>query len=215
MKKAIENNAKVLAIFAVACTAMVSLVSLGTKDRIERQQQKQLLDTLHQVIAKEQSNNDLYNDCQLISDADLLGSEQMQTAYVARVNDSATTVALTTIAPNGYNGNIELLVAINIDGSLSGVRVLKHKETPGLGDKIETRKDDWILDFNGRFYTEDNALTWAVKKDGGSFDQFTGATITPRAVVQAVKNAQIYFAKHKQQLLSVQPSCHGEINDPA
>ncbi|MDN3652194.1 electron transport complex subunit RsxG [Thalassotalea ponticola] len=215
MKKQIEHNAKILAIFAIACTAMVSLVSLATKDTIARQQQKQLLDTLHQVIAEDKANNDLYNDCKLINDQELLGSNQWQTAYVARLDNQPTAVALTTIAPNGYNGNIELIVAINIDGSISGVRVLGHQETPGLGDKIELRKDNWILTFDGRFYHDDNDLTWAVKKDGGVFDQFTGATITPRAVVQAVKNAQIYFAKHKQELISVQASCHGDNDDTA
>jgi electron transport complex protein RnfG len=93
-----------------------------------------------------------------------------------------------TIAPNGYSGNIYILVGVLPNGHISGVRVLKHRETPGLGDKIELRKADWILSFNGKNLTEDNAERWAVKRDRGEFDQFTGATITPRAVVGAVRN---------------------------
>ena len=88
------------------------------------------------------------------------------------------------MAPDGYNGNIELLIAINVDGSVSGVRTLLHKETPGLGDKIELRKGPWIKTFSGKKVLDDNDNRWAVVKDGGMFDQFTGATITPRAVVK-------------------------------
>ncbi|WP_371185830.1 electron transport complex subunit RsxG [Thalassotalea maritima] len=215
MKLAIQHNAKILALFAVACTAMVSLIYLLTKDTIARQQQLQLLDTLHQVIAPQRLNNDLYLDCQIISDSDLLGSALPQKAYVARWDEQAVAVAMTTVAPNGYNGNIEILVAINIDSSISGVRVLKHNETPGLGDKIELRKDDWILDFDGKTLTDSNQMMWTVKKDGGQFDQFTGATITPRAVVQAVTKAHLFWQQNQQQMLNSPQNCLGADDDRA
>lgn len=213
MKTAIQQNAKVLAMFAVACTAIVGIVNYLTKDTIARQEEQQLLDTLHQVIAPERLNNDLYQDCQFITDNDLLGSNNPQTAYVARMDNIPVAVAITSIAPDGYNGNINLLVAINIDGTLSGVRVLKHKETPGLGDKIETRKADWVYSFDGKFIDGEKDLRWAVKKDGGMFDQFTGATITPRAVVKAVQNTLFYFNAHKNNIVNNTISCRELNND--
>ncbi|OUS30834.1 electron transport complex subunit RsxG [Thalassotalea sp. 42_200_T64] len=210
MKVAIQNNAKVLALFAVACTAVVSLVNLLTKDSIARQEQQQLLATLHQVIAPERINNDLYQDCQFIKDVEFLGSNKSQTAYIARMDHMPVAVAITSVAPDGYNGNIQLLVAINVDGTLSGVRVLKHKETPGLGDKIETRKGEWVYNFDDKYIIDDKDSRWAVKKDGGMFDQFTGATITPRAVVKAVKNTMIYFNQHQKDIITNTTSCRGQ-----
>ncbi|WOH38079.1 electron transport complex subunit RsxG [Thalassotalea fonticola] len=213
MKLAIQKNATVLAMFAIACTAIVGIVHYLTKDTIARQEEQQLLDTLHQVIAPERLNNDMYHDCQFITDHDLLGSTSPQTAYVARMDNIPVAVAVTAIAPDGYNGSINLLVAINVDGTLSGVRVLKHKETPGLGDKIETRKADWIYSFDGKFIDGEKDLRWAVKKDGGMFDQFTGATITPRAVVKAVQNTLFYFNAHKSDIVSNTSSCREISND--
>ncbi|WP_371373193.1 electron transport complex subunit RsxG [Thalassotalea aquiviva] len=209
MKQAIEKNTKVLALFAIACTTMVSLVSWLTKDTIIEQQELQLLNTLHQVIPPERLDNNLSQDCQFISDAELLGSKEPHIAYLARKDNLPVAVALTTTAPDGYNGRIEVLVAINVDGTVNGVRILNHQETPGLGDKIEIRKDDWVYSFEGKTIAGPEDSRWAVKKDGGVFDQFTGATITPRAVVKAVKNALVFFEKNKTSLLANTESCRG------
>lgn len=213
MKVAVQNNAKVLALFAIACTALVSVVNWLTKDTIIRQQQQQLLSTLYDVIPAERLNNDLYHDCQVIAGNDYLGGGDEQMAYIARMDNMPVAVAITSAAPDGYNGKIKLIVALNVDGSVSGVRVLKHQETPGLGDKIETRKNDWIYGFNGKTVETENDLRWAVKKDAGMFDQFTGATITPRAVVKAVKNTSLYFNKNKDSILSAQTSTCRDNND--
>jgi electron transport complex protein RnfG len=209
---AISKNSKILAIFAVACTAIVSLVFELTKDTIKAQEQKQLLNTLHSIISPDRHNNDIAKDC-IKATNEALGSNKIQTAYIARSNEKIVAVALTTVAPDGYNGNIELIVAINIDGTISGVRALKHQETPGLGDKIETRKSQWILGFSGKTVTDENNNQWAVAKDGGMFDQFTGATITPRAVVKAIKRTVLYFNNNKQMLLSRPNACAAEITD--
>ncbi len=214
MKQAISNNARTLALFAIGCTALVSGVHWLTKDTIKNQEELQLLKTLHQVIDQNRFNNNLTQDCKFITDSQLLGSNEQQTAYIARLDEQATTVAITSVAPDGYNGKIKLLVALNVDGSLSGVRVINHQETPGLGDKIEIRKSDWIEDFVGKTVSEDNESRWAVKKDGGMFDQFTGATITPRAVVKAVKNTSLFFEKNQDTLLTNSGSCRGN-NDGA
>lgn len=215
---AISKNAKILALFAIVCTAIVGLVHLLTKDEIQRQQQKQLLARLNSIIAVDSYNNDIYQDCFLLSPSALntnpsqkgaqKGTQKAaQKVYRARLNDSAVAAAITTIAPNGYNGNIELLVAIKTDGSVSGVRTLKHNETPGLGDKIELRKSTWIESFNGKKLLDDNDSRWQVVKDGGVFDQFTGATITPRAVVGAVRKTLSYFNRHQAQIFSAPSNC--------
>ena len=130
-----------------------------------------------------------------------------QTAYIARKNGRAIAMAITSTAPDGYNGNIELIIAVNIDGSISGVRVLKHQETPGLGDKIERRKSAWITSFNDKTLLSEKDSRWAVAKDGGMFDQFTGATITPRAVVKAVKKAALYLTTNQEAILMLPNSC--------
>lgn len=199
MRKAIQKNAIVLALFAIVCTATVGLVHWFTKDTIAKQQQQQLVDQLSQVVPADTHNNDIANDCFTITSSEL-GSALPQSAYVATKNGTPVGMAITSTAPDGYNGNINLLVGINTSGKVTGVRVLSHKETPGLGDKIELRKANWVLDFNDKESKEESDPRWNVKKDGGIFDQFTGATITPRAVVKAVYKTLNYFNTHSSDL---------------
>lgn len=206
MKTAIQNNGKILALFAVACTAFVGLTYELTKSKIAQQEQRQLLSTLHSIIDKNAHDNDMSKHCVSVTN-EALGSNEPQLVYLATNNEQPVAAAITTTAPDGYNGNIQLIVAVNIDGSLSGVRVLKHKETPGLGDKIETRKSDWVYSFNNKKYEDILEPRWAVKKDGGTFDQFTGATITPRAIVKAVKLTSMYFMKEKDVIFSMPNQC--------
>jgi len=200
----IQKNSQILAIFAIVCTAIVGLVNELTKDEIKAQEQLQLLTTLHSIIEPSRYNNDITQDCVSLS-SPLLGNsatdKDIQTAYIARQDNQAVAIAMTSTAPDGYNGNIELIIAINMDNSVSGVRVLKHQETPGLGDKVELRKSNWINSFTGEKLLSENDNRWAVTKDNGIFDQFTGATITPRAVVKAVKKTLLYFKENKHSLL--------------
>jgi len=121
---------------------------------------------------------------------------------ISPLNGKPVAVLATPVAPDGYSGSIKLLVGVYADGTLAGVRVLAHKETPGLGDAIEATRSDWILTFEGKSLNNPPPKAWAVKKDGGAFDQFTGATITPRAVVKAARQFLIYFQQHKEQLLA-------------
>ncbi|WP_440874028.1 electron transport complex subunit RsxG [Thalassotalea sp. PLHSN55] len=204
MKIAIEKNARILGLFAIACTAVVGVVNLLTKDRIEIQKQQYLLNTLNEIIAPQSYDNDLYQDCVLYDDE----NQHLQTAYLARNNNQGIAAALTATAPDGYNGNIEIIVAVQNDNTVSGVRVLEHKETPGLGDKIEPEKSDWILVFKDKQLESESDSRWNVAKDGGMFDQFTGATITPRAVVKAVKRTVLYYEQHKDDLFASTRSCH-------
>ncbi len=210
---AISKNTKILALFAVACTVAVSLVSELTKDRIKIQEQQQLLRTLHSIIEPSRYDNDIANDCIKMS-APELGSTKVKTAYIARKAGQVVAVAITSTAPQGYNGNIDFIMAINNDGSVSGVRVLKHQETPGLGDKIEIRKSDWITSFTGKRMLSEHDRRWAVSKDNGMFDQFTGATITPRAVVEGVKSTLNYFNQHKGSLIPRPNACGEALTTP-
>lgn len=203
---AITKNTKILALFAIACTLAVSLVSELTKERIKQQEQQQLLSTLHSIIDPNSYDNDIANDCIMLSSPEL-GSNDIQTAYIARMSGEVVAVAITSIAPNGYNGNINFIMAADIEGTVTGVRVLKHQETPGLGDKIEIRKSDWITKFSGKALRSEDDSRWAVVKDNGMFDQFTGATITPRAVVNGVKNTLAYFNKNKHSILTRPNAC--------
>ena len=212
MKKAISRNGIILATFAIVATLVVAVVNELTKDRIAQQAQKQLLTTLNTIIDSSTYNNDIHTACVIVNDKELLGTKENLSAYLALYDDQPVAAAIETIAPDGYNGNIKLFVAITTSGEVSGVRVLSHQETPGVGDKIEIRKNPWITSFKGQSIDNDNESQWQVKKDGGMFDQFTGATITPRAVVSAVKNTAIYFNKNQEQLFSQSTACQSELN---
>ena len=202
----VNKNSKILALFAISCTFCVGIVNLLTEDKVIEQRHKKLLTTLTSVIEPSRFDNNLALDCTIANDP-LLGSDKAQTIYLARMNDKPIAAAVTAIAPNGYNGAITLLIAVNFDGSVSGVRTLSHQETPGLGDKIELKKSLWITSFEGKTLSNDNINRWSVIKDGGMFDQFTGATITPRAVVQAVKNATLYIQENKLSLFTASNAC--------
>jgi len=142
-------------------------------------------------------DNALESDTIAVVDSDLLGSGENVTVYRARKNGLPIAVLIAPLAPDGYSGSIGLLVGINENGTLAGVRVTSHRETPGLGDDIEVQRSDWIESFAGRSLDKPSAAGWRVKKDGGDFDQFTGATITPRAVVAAVHKALQYYRENR------------------
>lgn len=205
MRKAIEKNARLLALFAIACTAVIGSVHLITKDKIKSQEENKLITTLSHIIDENSYNNDIYHDCLIVNNP--LLSNDTEKVYLARSNNQPVAAAITTTAPDGYNGKINLIVALNVDGSVSGVRTIKHQETPGLGDKIEIRKNQWINSFTGRKVLSEKDSRWAVRKDGGIFDQFTGATITPRAVVKAVHKTVLYFKSEQQQLFQQVANC--------
>ena len=203
---AINKNAKLLALFAIACTAAVGLVHLLTKDRIELQAQQQLIRQLNEIVDNNGHDNEMFRDC-IYDPTDNINDLIVDVIYRARRDGIPVAAAIKTVAPDGYNGNIELLIAVNNDGSIAGVRTLLHKETPGLGDKVELRKSDWITKFSGKKVSDKNDSRWAVVKDGGMFDQFTGATITPRAVVKTVRKTVDYFTANKNVIFNTESNC--------
>ncbi|MFA0428519.1 electron transport complex subunit RsxG [Vibrio sp. 10N.222.51.C5] len=209
MLNAIKKNGLVLAIFACASTGLVAVTHYLTKDQIKQQEQAQLLSVLNQVIPHDLHDNELFSSCTLVQ-AEELGTEQAMPAYIAKINGEPSAIAIEAIAPDGYNGAIKVIVGMKTDGTILGTRVLSHQETPGLGDKIDLRVSDWILSFAGKQVTDSNLDRWKVRKDGGDFDQFTGATITPRAVVKSVKQAVQYVNQNNQALLAQPLNCGGE-----
>ena len=195
--------ALMLAVFAIVATSLVSFTEINTREQIKENERLALLAALNELVDADSYNNNILTDTILLPAVSELGTTDATQVYRARKNEKPVATVLTSIAPNGYNGKIKLLISINYDGSLGGVRVIQHKETPGLGDKIETKKTDWILGFKGLSLHNPNQSKWKVKKDGGDFDQFTGATITPRAIVTAVKKALLYFDQHHDELFEV------------
>ncbi|MGY4106199.1 electron transport complex subunit RsxG [Aeromonas encheleia] len=205
MLKSMRKNGVTLALFALGCTAMVVLTNELTKDRIAHQQQLEKLRTLEALLPEGSYDNDLVASCKLVRSREYLGSDQPMPLYSATLNGEHTGYALETVAPDGYSGAIRMVVGTDAKGAVSAVRVLAHRETPGLGDKIELKKSNWIDSFVGRVLNADNDASWAVKKDGGEFDAFTGATITPRAVVKAVKNLLLLQQQHPELLRDAPP----------
>jgi electron transport complex protein RnfG len=191
----------ILGLFAVAGTGLVALTHDGTAERIAENERQSLLRSLHQIITPDSHDNDIYTDTIEVSNP-LLGTNQPVMVYRARLGKLPVAAVIASIAPDGYAGTIKLLVGINYDGTLAGVRVVSHRETPGLGDAIEAERSDWVLGFNRRSLEEPDEKRWKVKKDGGVFDQFSGATITPRAIVGAVHNTLRYFQNNREALFA-------------
>ena len=191
-----------LAAFAVTGTGLVALTYENTKEQIAQAEREYLLQNLYSVVSPESHNNELFNDQILVTSPEFLGSKDALPIFRARLDDQPVAAIITSVAPDGYNGDIKLLIGIQYDGALSGVRVISHRETPGLGDAIETKRSDWILGFNGHSIENPEPKKWKVKKDGGYYDQLTGATITPRAIVKAVYKALQYYKLNKTMIFS-------------
>lgn len=206
LSQSISKNSAILAAFAIATTAAVTLTHIFTKPVIEQNKKQQLMATLSQVIDSDAYDNTLYLDCVSINESYLNHSGPIK-VYRAKQKNNPVALLIQSTAPDGYSGNIEILSAVYLDGTISGVRVLEHKETPGLGDKIELKRSDWITSFNGKRATSAKDASWAVKKDGGQFDAFTGATITPRAVVNAVKRSSLYVQNNHLALFGEDNLC--------
>ena len=195
-------TAATLTLFAIIGTGLVVLTVNATRVRIAANERATLLARLAILLPTGSFDNDVIGDTLKVRDLQLLGSKQPITVYRARLKGKPVAAVLTPVAPDGYSGDIKLLVGIRYDGTLSGVRVLDHHETPGLGDAIEENRSDWITRFSGLTLEKPGEAGWKVKRDGGSFDQFTGATITPRAVVKAVHRSLLYFAQNRDKLFA-------------
>ncbi len=200
---AISRNSLLLAGFAVFTTGIIAGTYLGTGERIAAAQRAAQERALFQIVPPARHNNTLLEDTIPVGPGDsLLRLKKDKRVFIARQDGAAVAAIIPVNAPDGYSGNIELIVGVNRDGSVAGVRALQHRETPGLGDKVDIKKSDWVLGFEGRGLGAPPPEQWTVKKDGGVFDQFTGATITPRAVVMAVRRGLEFFDANRERLLA-------------
>ncbi|MDR3086643.1 MAG: RnfABCDGE type electron transport complex subunit G [Azoarcus sp.] len=181
---------------ALLVSATLAWAASAAKEPVEAAEARDLRNSLEQVLPEGFADNDLVADSGNID----IGAERPLQVYRARLGKALKGLVFKVIG-KGYGGEIVILMAVDKDGSILGVRVLKHTETPGLGDKIDIAKNGWVNSFDGKALDATNSANWAVKKDGGDFDQFAGATITPRAVVKAVKGGLETFARHKAALL--------------
>lgn len=212
-----SKNSVLLGAFALVTTALLALTAEFTKERIATAERAAQQQALFEIIPRARHNNDLLSDTIKIPESAWagLGLKSGGEIYVARHSDETIAVIIPALAPDGYSGDIRMMVGINADGTIAGVRVIDHKETPGLGDKIDLKKTQWILGFNGKSLNSAESLPkttkWQVKKDGGDFDQFAGATITPRAVVNQVRRVLEFVDAHRDELFKKNDAVLREI----
>ncbi|KUJ82599.1 electron transport complex subunit RsxG [Microbulbifer flavimaris] len=218
LKRSITTNAVVLTLFALVTAGTLAVTQITTKEPIERAIRKAEARALLEIIPLDRHSNDLLVDTYPIPKSywNQLGLKQGGDINLAREEDGTiTAVIIPSVTYEGYGGPISLLVGVNRDGTVAGVRVTEHTETPGLGDKIEIKKSDWITTFNGKSLQNPPAAQWEVQKDGGAFDQFSGATITPRAIVNQVQSVLEFVISHKESLFSAPVSKRAvEVEQP-
>jgi electron transport complex protein RnfG len=193
-------------IVAAAAAFMVSASHEFSKDRIAANERARLIASLNSVLDPDVRSHDLATVRLTVTDPDLLGSDAPVEVFVALDAGAPAAVVFASAAPHGYNAAIRMLIGVSPTGTLTGVRVVSHRETPGLGDAIEVEKSPWITQFDGKSLTAPAAALWAVSKDDGAFDTITGATVTSRAVVRGVKNTLLYFDMHHDELFAAAAS---------
>jgi len=202
LRPKLEFQTGVLAGFALIASVLLGVTNCSTEGTIQRRLDEDLKKSLEEVVPAALYDNDMLQDTLSIPSAEYNIGANETTVYIAKKSGNVSAVCFKFTAPDGYSGAINMIMGIDRDGNILGVRVLSHKETPGLGDKIEVAKSDWILNFVGRSLGNLAPAKWAVKKDGGEFDQFAGATITPRKSVQAIYRGLQLFKAHQEQLIN-------------
>lgn len=211
--RSISKNSLILAAFALVTAGLLATIYAATINRIEEQQKRAAEKALLEIVSRERHDNSMLDTLWPIPQTSLeaLGLASDANIHIALKSGKPVAFIIPSIAPDGYSGDINMMIGVNIDASIAGVRVLSHRETPGLGDKVDLNKSDWVLGFNTLSLTNPSPDKWAVKKDGGAFDSFTGATITPRAVVNRVKSTLVFFNNNKDQIIeSVTSNTEGE-----
>lgn len=204
-------SAALLAAFAVVGGGLVALTEQLTRERISDNERHAMLRSLQEILPADEYDNDLGRDTVELMNVRGLNVDAPVTIHRAYRDGEPVAAIFPLVAPDGYGGPIHLLMGVYVNGRVAGVRVTRHSETPGLGDGIEARRSDWIHDFEGRELGEEPDRTWQVRADGGEFDQFTGATITPRAVVRAVHRGLVYFEANRGRIFPENPEMEGGV----
>ena len=194
-----------LTVAAAITSIAVSWVYCSTKAQIEYQVRREQANKIFELFPEYEHDNRVIDDTFMVdSETSLLRTREAEKGYRVRKSGAVVGVILPATARDGYSGDIRTLVGIRLDGSISGVRVVSHHETLGLGDLVDLRRSDWVRGFDNRSLTDPPSIGWNVKKNGGVFDQFTGATITPRAVIHATRRALEYANLHKVSLFELE-----------
>jgi len=186
----------ITATFALIIGAAIVTTHALTRDRIRTNEMQLQQARLAELLDGIAHNNDPHR--QMISVQHPLLGKEPQSLFVAQQNGKTEAIIIGASTESGYNGTIELMLAVRTDGSVNGIRITRHRETPGLGDAIELSKSDWSGHFTGRSLNSPKLTRWLVRHDGGDFDQITGATITSRAVVEAVRKGLQYYRQNRE-----------------
>lgn len=197
------RSAVVMVAFAIVFTGMMAVVHSITYKQVKANEEQARLDLITQVLPRGSYDNNLLQASRRIQAAELGKGERH--VYLASLRGQPSALVLEVSAPDGYSGAIDMLVGVLPDGRVSGVRVTRHRETPGLGDYIEIAKSEWIRVFDGKSLGNPDAAGWQVRKDGGQFEHMAGATVTPRAVVKAVHRTLEHVRAHHKDYWGVQP----------
>lgn len=213
--KSISKNTVMLTSFAIITAGAIAFTNLQTRDRIAAAERAAQQQTLYEIVPKSEHDNDLLADTLEVPAANWaelgLGNGERK-IHRARHNGEISALIVPATAPDGYSGDIDMIVGVKRDGTIAAVRITRHLETPGLGDKIELKKHPWILSFNGKSLQVPVIEEWRVKKDGGIFDQFAGATITPRAVVNQIRRTLQFVAANHALLFDEGANTSGTNN---
>ena len=215
--KSMGFNSIVLALFALVTSLILATTNELTFERIEQSEREAAQRALLEIIPLERHDNDMLMDVQPVPEQfwATLGLKKGGNIHIARDQGQPVAAIIPAVTPKGYSGDISMIIGINFNGSIAGVRVVEHRETPGLGDKVDLKKSDWILSFNGKSLVNPQASGWKVKKEGGDYDQFTGATITPRAVINQVLKTLQYFEDDRERLLQLAAANAARENEQA
>jgi len=203
-EQTIVKTGATLAIIAAICTTLVATTYQLTSERIVANEKAMLELALQPALAGVFYEGGVSESRLVMSPPhDLPGNDA---ALVYRVYAQGKPVAalFAVTARDGFSGVIRILVGVEFDGTITGVRILQHRETPGLGDKIESARSDWIFQFDGRSMANPEVTGWAIRNDGGEFDQLTGASVTPRAVIGAIRDTLLYFDEHRDEIFAAE-----------
>jgi electron transport complex protein RnfG len=209
----IVKSGVTLAVIAAICTSLVALTYQSTEERIDANEKAWLERSLQPALSGLFFDSGVTESKIVVPPPhDLPGTDA---AIIYRVYAKTEPVAALFVvsARDGYSGPIRILVGIETTGMVTGVHVLEHRETPGLGDRVESGKSDWVKQFDGRSLVDPETSGWRIKRDGGQFDQLTGASVTPRAIIKAVKETLIYFGTHRDEIFSDPPTDSAATED--
>ena len=198
----IMQSGLILAAVAAICTTLVALTFSLTKDRITANEQAYLEQSLTPVLAGKTFDNDLSASALTVRAPHDLPGRENAVIYRTRAGNTPLVALFVVTAPDGFTGPIKLLIGIDTDGVVTGVRALEHKETPGIGDLIDESRSDWIYQFSGTSLDAPERTAWTIRRDGGAFDQMTGASVTSRAAVNAVNQTLLYFEANREMVFS-------------